>query len=256
MVWISTFEKVKKIKAIIVDDELRARDVLTNLLVRFCPTIEVIAACENLKEAVEKIKSLQPQVVFLDIEMPDYAGYEIVKFFDKIDFQIIFVTAYEHYAIRAFEIAAIDYLLKPIEIERLKQSIERLEERVQLDHQKERLDVVSQSLESKQINNLIISDRGNQYVVPFQEIIAFEALEAYSYIHTFKRTYTVSKHLKYYENLLEPTSIFFRTHKSWLINIEHVTQYNKSEMIIQLNQFSARLSKYKKAQFELLIGQK
>jgi two-component system LytT family response regulator len=113
---------VHKIKAIIVDDEESARDVLQNLLLLFCPNVEVVAKCENVLKAVDAINKEQPDLVFLDIEMPNYAGYEIVNFFDKINFEIIFVTAYDQYAVRAFEVAAIDYLLKPIDIDRLKAS--------------------------------------------------------------------------------------------------------------------------------------
>lgn len=247
---------MNKIRAIIVDDELRARDVLGNLLARFCPTIEVVSNCENVEQAVEAIRQFTPDVVFLDIEMPNYSGYEIVRFFDKIDFHIIFITAYEHYAVRAFEIAAVDYLLKPIDIDRLKQAVARIEDRFQLNHQRERLQLVSENMEHKHFNNLVINDRGNQFVVPFDEIIAFEALEAYSCIHTVRQNFTVSKHLKYYENLLEPATQFFRSHKSWLINTSFVSSYNKSEMLIHLGKVTAKLSKYKKAEFELRVGQK
>lgn len=244
------------LKAIIVDDESSARDVLSNLLLRFCPHVEVLATCENVQQAVHKIHELSPDVVFLDIEMPNYAGYEIVRFFEKIPFQIIFVTAYEHYAIRAFEIAAVDYLLKPIDIDRLKKAVERAEKQVFLDQQKQRLELVSENLENKQFSNLVVTDRGNQHVIPFKEIIAFEAMESYSCIHTTKRNFTVSKNLKYYENLLEPLPEFFRTHKSWLVNTNFVSKYNKSEMLIHLDQLTAKLSKYKKAEFETLIGHK
>lgn len=251
-----TFAAMNKIKAILVDDESSARDVLSNLLVRFCPNVEVVATSENVEQAVGKINELNPDLVFLDIEMPQYAGFEIVRFFENINFQIIFVTAYEHYAIRAFEIAAVDYLLKPIDIDRLKQAVARAEKKVILEQQEQRLQLVSENLESKQFSNLVINDRGNQHVIPFSEIIAFEAMESYSCIHTTKRNFTVSKNLKYYENLLEQLPQFFRTHKSWLINTSFVTKYNKSEMLIQLDNIQAKLSKYKKADFETLIGQK
>ncbi len=247
---------MKHLRAILVDDEASARDVLSNLLARFCPEVEVLATCENVEQAVKKINELTPDLVFLDIEMPQYAGFEIIRFFEDIHFQIIFVTAYEHYAIRAFEIAAVDYLLKPIDIDRLKQAVERASNRFLLEQQKQRLALVSENLEHKQFTNLVITDRGNQHVVPFNEIIAFEAMESYSCIHTTTRNFTVSKNLKYYENLLEPLPQFFRTHKSWFINTHFVSKYNKSEMLIQLDRIQAKLSKYKKAEFESLIGQK
>src|SRR6478735_3401789 len=116
------------IRAILVDDEESARDVLQNLLQRFCPEVTLVAKCENVMLAVDVIKKEKPDLVFLDIQMPNYAGYEIVKFFDKVDFEIVFITAYDQYAIRAFEIAAIDYLLKPIDIDRLKLAVKRVKQ--------------------------------------------------------------------------------------------------------------------------------
>jgi two-component system LytT family response regulator len=148
---------MKTIKAILVDDEEGARDVLANLLLRFCPNVELLAKCSNIPEAVEQIKSLQPDLVFLDIEMPNYAGYEIVNFFEKIDFEIVFVTAYDQYAIRAFEIAALDYLLKPIDIERLKLAVERVLIYSNKKLQEQRLQVLQESMSTKTLSNIIVA---------------------------------------------------------------------------------------------------
>ena len=116
-----------KIKTIVVDDEESARDVIKNLLVRFCPDIEIVDICTSVPEAVESIKIHKPQLVFLDIEMPNYAGFEIVNFFEEVNFEIVFLTAYEQYAIKAFEISAIDYLLKPISFARFSRAISKVQ---------------------------------------------------------------------------------------------------------------------------------
>lgn len=238
-------------KAILVDDEESARDVLENLLLRFCPEVELAAKCENLKEAVTAIERYHPQVVFLDIEMPNYAGYEIVKFFDPIPFHIIFITAYEQYAVRAFEIAAVDYLLKPVEISRLKSAVERVQQRVDTDQQSQRLDLLGKSLETRKLNNLVVTDRGQQHVLSIADIIAIEAMESYCEIYTLKKNYTVSKNLKHYEMLLEDSGDFIRSHKSWLINKKYLQSYQKTELTLHLaGGITARLSKYKKAEFE------
>ncbi len=113
---------MEKLKAIITDDEQSAQEVLETLLLKYCPNIEIVAICNNLTETVDAIRMNKPDVVFLDIEMPEYAGYEIVNFFDKIDFHIVFVTAYHQYAVKAFEISALDYLLKPIENRPIKEN--------------------------------------------------------------------------------------------------------------------------------------
>jgi len=245
---------MNKIRAILVDDEESARDVLQNLLIRFCPEVELIAKCENVLQAVEVIKKEQPDLVFLDIEMPNYAGFEIVNFFTEINFDIIFVTAYDQHAIRAFEIAAIDYLLKPVDIERLKKSVVRVKPRNNFEQQSERLSLLSNTLESKELKNIVVTDKGQQHIIPVDTIIAIEAQESYCTIHTTARTFVASKNLKYFETLFEGMSQFFRVHKSWMISKEYLRHYSKTDLNIHLaNGLIAKLSKYKKAEFEASI---
>lgn len=242
---------MQKVNAIIVDDEESARDVLENLLKRFCPKVEIIEKCENVPNAVEAVKKYQPHIVFLDIEMPNYAGYEIVDFFEEVDFQIIFVTAYDHYALRAFEVAAVDYLLKPINIDRLKLAVERASNRVELDKNKARMRVLSQSLQNKTLTNLIVTERGNQYIVPISSIIAIEAQESYCAIYTAAKKYMMSNNLKHFEELFKDSANLFRVHKSWIISKLHIQHYSRAELKIKLAEgITAKLSKYRKAEFE------
>jgi len=246
--------EVKKIRAILVDDEESARDVLQNLLLRFCPEVELLARCENLTSAVESIEKEQPDLVFLDIEMPNYAGFEIVNFFKQINFDIIFVTAYNQYAVRAFEIAAVDYLLKPIDIQRLKNAVARVVQHRDMEQQAQRLSLLSSTLEHKKMENIAISDKGQQHIVPIEQIVAIEAQESYCIIHTAGRQHIVSKNLKHFEKLLEPLPRFIRVHKSWIINKQFLQHYSKSELTIQLsNGIVSKLSKYKKNEFEAAI---
>jgi two-component system LytT family response regulator len=245
---------LKKIKAIIVDDEESARDVLANLLLRFCPEVELVGKCENVPQAVEAINKTQPDLVFLDIEMPNYAGYEIVNFFKEINFEIIFVTAYDQYAIRAFEIAAIDYLLKPVDIERLKLAITRVQQQHNIEQQAQRLALLNNTFESKQIKNIVISDKGQQHIIAIDKLIAIEAQESYCILYTSDKKHIASKNLKHFETLLESLPQFIRVHKSWIINKEHLQNYSKSDLTIRLSGgLSAKLSKYKKAEFEAAI---
>ncbi len=246
------FTHMQKLKVVLVDDEESARDVLENLLLRFCPQVELLAKCTNVPEAVKAIQTHQPDLVFLDIEMPRYAGYEIVEFFDEINFHIVFVTAYEHYALRAFEIAAIDYLLKPIDIERLKFAVERVQQLVNFQQQSERLELFRSSMENRKLEKIIISDKGQQFILPLTEILAVEAMESYCVIHTVTRKHTISKNLKHYETILSENDNFFRSHKSWLVNLEHLLHYSKSDLSLQLaHGIQAKLSKYKKAELDL-----
>jgi two-component system, LytTR family, response regulator len=245
---------MKKIRAILVDDEESARDVLENLLLRFCPDVELIAKCESVLEAVEVIKKEKPDLVFLDIEMPNYAGYELVNLLPKTDFEIIFVTAYDQYAIRAFETAAIDYLLKPIDIERLKVAITRVLNQHNLQQQAQRLSLFRDTLQDKQIKSIIISDKGQQHVIAIESIVAIEAQESYSFVHTSDKKYTVSKNLKHFETIFSGNVSFMRVHKSWIISKKHILNYSKTDLSISLTKdIVARLSKYKKVEFEEAI---
>lgn len=243
---------MKKIRAILVDDEGSARDVLENLLKRFCPNVELLDKCANLELAVESIKQHAPDLVFLDIQMPNYAGFEIVRFFEKIDFSIIFVTAYDQYALRAFEISAVDYLLKPIDIERLKSSIERVSQLESTKEYAERFHLLGKTLETNKLESIIVLDKGFQEMVQLKDIIAIEAQESYCFIHTVSdRKYTVSKNLKHFERLLADSPTFFRTHKSWIIQKTHILNYSKTLGTINMTDgTSAKLSKYKKVEFE------
>jgi two-component system LytT family response regulator len=245
-----------KIKAILVDDEESARNVLTNLLTRFCPQIEIVQTCSNVMSAVEEIKKLQPDVVFLDIEMPNYAGYELVSFFEEVNFEIIFVTAYDKYAIKAFEISAVDYLLKPIEIDRLKQAVERLITKTNLKNSSKNLTALKENLKSDVVSKIVVRKNDGQEIVAIDDIIAIEAQEAYSSIFTNNGNFLMSKNLKHFETLLENNTHFFRSHKSWIINLKKVQSFSKSTSEIQLESgLLAKLSKYKIAEFEIAIKQ-
>jgi two-component system LytT family response regulator len=245
------------LKAIVVDDEERARDVLETLIGRFCEEVAVVAKCKNLPEAVEAINTHRPDVVFLDIEMPKYAGFEIVNFFPVIDFEIVFTTAYAEHAIRAFDMAAIDYLLKPIDIARLRVAVERVRAKrgIQQHQQQQQLEVLKSQYGPDELKQLVVTSRSTQQVVQINEIIAIEAQESYSLIHTVGKKHLSARNLKFFEGLLAPDPHFIRTHKSWLINRAFVRSYSKANMTIAMEGgLACKLSRYKKEEFERVIG--
>ena len=239
-----------KIKTILVDDEESARNILSNLLLKFCPQIQVVATFSNVEQAVKGIELYKPELVFLDVEMPNYAGYELVNFFSSIDFEIIFVTAYDHYALKAFEVSAIDYILKPIEIDRLQHAVDRVIKRknkqngLAIDHLKK-------SLNETTLSSIVVVKNNYQHVLEVKNIIAIEAQESYSVIHTKQNTYLTSKNLKHYETIFEDHPRIIRIHKSWIIHLEYMLSYSKSKFEVHMeNSIMAKLSKYKKTQFE------
>lgn len=241
-----------KLKAVIVDDEESARNILFNLLQLYKADIEVVAQCENVEQAVATIQSNQANVIFLDIEMPNYSGLELVSFFKEINFEIIFITAYQHFAVKAFEVSAFDYLLKPIEINRLDQSIKNLLTKKSKENNAINYEVLKDSLNQKVVQKMIVNYLGNQKAVVLSDVVAIEANEAYSVIHDKNgMNYTMSKNLKHFENLLEDNKGFMRVHKSWIVNQAHITHVSNADYLIFLNnKIEAKLSKYKKAEFD------
>lgn len=244
-----------KIRAILIDDEQSARNVLTNLLERTSSDIDVIATCSNLEDGVKQIKELQPNVVFLDVQMPNYAGYEIVNFFEIINFEIIFITAYDQYAIKAFELNAIDYLVKPIDRQKLSLTLKKLEDKLNLKSSAIDYQTLLKSIKDKNYKKIVLPEIGNRRIINLEDIITIEADGAYSKIHLKQnKVITTSKNLKYFENVLPKEASFFRSHRAWIINLTYIDFFNKTELIITLNGLiKAKISRARVEDFERII---
>ena len=243
------------IKAIIIDDEERARNTLSSLLLNYCPEINVLATCANVPDGVLAINKHKPDVVFLDIEMPDYNGFELLGFFREIDFDIIFVTAYSEYAIKAFEISAVDYLLKPIDIDQLKNSVEKLKQKKLHSQMQEQIELLKESYKGDDIRKIALSMSNGLTFVEVSEIVLLEADGAYTtfYMKNGQRI-LVSKKLKFYEDILSNRAYFFRTHRSYFINVNYIRSYSRSEnAILMENEFSVTISRDRKQEFEALL---
>lgn len=246
---------MKTLKAIITDDEQAARNVLFQLLQLEYNSIEVIAQCKDVPETVEAIKKHQPDVLFLDIQMPNFAGYEIVNFFDELNFEIIFVTAYDQYAIKAFELNAVDYIVKPINRQRLTQAIEKVQSKIEAKKTIEQYHLLKQALKTKSLEHIVIAELGKQHIIRLEEIIALEACGAYTILHlNGKDNLTAAKNIKQFETLLPDDGSFFRSHKSWIVHKQHIQRYAKLKLELQLTGgLTAKLSRYKKEEFESLL---
>lgn len=242
----------EKWKAIVVDDEQSARNILVNLLQPYSDKLEVVATCESVNDALAAIQLHKPNLVFLDIEMPNYNGFELLNMLGSITFEIIFITAYQQFALKAFEVAAFDYLLKPIEIQRLDAAIRLFLDSKTKESEAIKYRVLQESLQDKSISKMIVQHAGSNRMLELKEIIAIEANEAYTTITDSQMNrYTLSKNLKHFENLLSENMDFFRVHKSWIVNKKWIESYNVSQLEIVLqNGIIAKLSKYRKAEFE------
>ncbi|WP_052591862.1 LytTR family DNA-binding domain-containing protein [Aureispira sp. CCB-QB1] len=243
---------MSKLKTIIIDDEASAQENLCLLADRFLPNVSIVGVFDNLMDGVDFIKKNKIDLVFLDVDMPNYAGYEIVNFVDCESFEIIFVTAYDKYAVKAFELSATDYLLKPIDIDRLKQAVQKVERNYQLLNDSEEYQALNRGVNLSFKNKIKIF---NKFIVP-ASIIAIEAEGAYSKIYFDDATdYLVSKSLGQFEKELSEFQFFFRTHKSWLVNLNQVESLNNGAYIIYLkNQIKAKVSRYKIQKFKALFS--
>ncbi|MBN8695488.1 MAG: response regulator transcription factor [Bacteroidetes bacterium] len=219
------------IKAIIVDDELGARESLSKMLEKNCKQIEVIAKADSMKTAYDSITALQPDLVFLDIEMPNGNAFDLLEKFKQINFNIIFTTAYDHYAIKAIKFSAVDYLLKPIDPEELVHAVERLEnkmgQKTELDKQFKTL--LSNVRPENKLKKVGIPDGDGLVFINLSDIIRCDSDGNYTYfILTSGKKIIASRTLGEYEQLFSDDN-FFRVHRSHLINLEHVKKYIKGE---------------------------
>ncbi len=224
-----------KIRAIIVDDEKQSRVVLRSLLESFSKEVEIIAEASNVDEAFELINEKKPQLVFLDIQMPRANGFSLLKKFAEIPFEVIFVTSFDKYAINAIKFSALDYLLKPVEVNDLQDAIAKAVKVISLK-QNTGTQIVNllHSLDSETKERKIVVHAGdNVLLVKSNDIVCIESDGSYCNITTIKNErYVSAKYLKDFEDYFGEDSTFLRIHKSCLINISHIKGYNKGEPCI------------------------
>jgi two-component system LytT family response regulator len=247
------------VRSIVVDDELKSRESLKILLEDFCQNTEVLALCQNVEEGIAAIDEHKPDVVFLDIQMQRETGFDLLARIKSINFEVIFTTAHSEYAIKAFKFSAIDYLLKPIDIEELKSALDKVEKKLH-SNISERLEHLMQNLKPAPAQNykLALPTTDGLIFVRIDEIIYCEASSNYTQIFTHDgKKHVVSRTLKEYEDLLGDHS-FFRIHNSFLINLNSIKKYVRGEggYVIMTNDKSLDVSKRKKERFLSRMGAK
>lgn len=247
------------LKAIIVDDESKSRESLQILLQDFVEGVEVRSLCQDVAEAILAIERDKPDIVFLDIQLQRETGFDLLTKLKDITFEVIFTTAYSEYAIKAFRFSAIDYLLKPIDIEELKKAVGKVEKRMN-GNITSRLTELVQNLKvgvsSSENYKLALPTLEGLIFIKTNDILYCEASSNYTQIYTADgKKYLVSKTLKDYEDLLSEHN-FFRIHNSYLINLNSIKKYVKGEggYVILNNDISLDVSKRKKEAFLNKIG--
>ena len=240
-------------KAILVDDEPDGIRTLKKMLETYCPGVEVAATCSNAVTAKQELENIRPDVVFLDIQMPGKSGLDLLTEMPEKDFEVIFVTAHNEYMLQALQYSAADYLLKPVDEDRLIEAVQRVEKKMQ-SGRKEWTETLMHNL-SKTGNpsemRLCLPTLKGFIVVKLDDIIYCEAERSYTIFHLEgKRTVMVSKSLIEYDNLLQDTQ-FIRIHKSFLINLHHVKEYQRGEggLVIMTDNAEIEVSRRKKEFF-------
>jgi two-component system LytT family response regulator len=220
----------KKIKAIIIDDEPDGRTVLRTLIKMYCPQVDIIGESSSGEQGLSMIEELNPALVFLDIDMPGMNGFSLLKRLKEITFEVIFVTAHHHYALKAIKHSALDYLLKPVDKTELIQAIEKFENSEQYTVN-ERMSFLlkNDTKEGGELKQIILNVREGYIFADIDDILRCEADGNYTQVF-FKNgeKQLACKTLKEFENILSPNN-FWRIHKSHLINLKYLKKYVKGD---------------------------
>ncbi len=245
------------IKAVIVDDEKRSRETLIGMVERYCPSIQIIGQADGCNAGVLKIKELNPDIVFLDIQMPDGSGFKVLEDLDEYNFEVIFTTAHDQYAIKAIRFSALDYILKPINPDDLKYAIEKYEQKQNKGHINKNIQVLLDNLKSPNVQpKIILNTSEGIHIVKTDDIIRCESDDYYTRFYFINDSMIlISKTLKQNEELLSEYN-FIRTHKSHLVNIKHIKSYLKNDGIILMSDDSKiPVSRRKKDKIIELLSQ-
>ncbi|MBK8522314.1 MAG: LytTR family DNA-binding domain-containing protein [Ferruginibacter sp.] len=247
-------------KAIIIDDELSGREVLKKLVQLNCPDVTVIDTLNSIETGLRSIQEDKPDLVFLDIQMPNASGFDLLNQLEKIDFEIIFVTAHDSFAIRAFKYAAVDYLLKPIKVTELIDAVYRAAERIKnnqsQDHVKFMLEKVSPAKKIFVNNKILLPTLGGYNIIEVSEITYCKSESNYTRFHfTDGKNLVVSKTLKEFESILLENN-FFRIHRSYIINLNCIAKYNKGKggEVVMKDGAILEVSREKKEEFLKLFS--
>lgn len=239
------------LRAIIVEDEKHSRETLKQLLTEYCQGVEILYAAESISEAEVAIKTHNPDLVFLDIELKTGTSFDLLESLGDINFEIIFTTAYDQYAIRAIKFSSLDYLLKPIDLDELRNAVEKAKiSRNSKTHQQQ-LEILIDNLKRGRPGRICLATQEGFEFIDTNKIIYCKANGSYTeFILTENKKILVSKHLKEYENLLDNHQ-FMRVHNSYLINLKEVKKYVKTDggYIVMNNGDAVSLSKGKRDAF-------
>ncbi len=218
-------------RAILIDDETSARTTLKSDIENYCPEIRIVAEANSVKSGITAIREFKPDLVFLDVEMGDGTGFDILEQLNPIHLKVIFTTAYDTYAVKAFKFSAVDYLLKPVDSDELIASVKKLNTFIDTKSLQNSLNALLENTKNaqKELQKIVINTSDGHYVFSINELIRFEAERNYTNVFIEKeKPLLIAKTLKYFEDLLKGQG-FERIHQSYLVNIKHIKKYSPRE---------------------------
>ena len=244
-------------KTIIIDDEHHCVGYLQVLLEQYCPSVQVVATASNGLDGISVIRQHSPKLVFLDIEMPIMNGFRMLEELGEVDFQLIFTTAYDRYALRAFKFSALDYLLKPIDAQELKHAVHRSQKALPIDTMQ--LSVLKNHLHQQNpafANKIAVPSADGFSFLDLSDIVTCEAESNYTKFHLAAgKNHLISRTLGDVEETLKDKG-FFRVHKQFLINLAHIVKYVKSDggYAVMSNGQSVAIARSRREEFVMLFG--
>ena len=244
---------------LIVEDEQRATNLIKNILTKSELSIEVIGEAKSIKTALKLINDLKPDLLLLDIELPDGTAFDLLNELGDFDQKIIFITAFEKYALKAIKMSALDYIMKPIDPDELVEAVERaVSEKDKYDDQKRLKYLLSNQKEKSQFSQIILKDKNGFQLVEIKRIIRLEAMGSYTRFNIENSDpIIISKNLKEYDSILRPYG-FFRCHKSHLINLNFIKSYSRydGEILILQDDSEVPLALRKKESLMRVLEQR
>lgn len=246
------------IRTIVIDDEKPSREVICNYLEEYCPEVEIVGTAGSVSSGFKAIKKYRPDLIFLDIELGDGKGFDLLNMFEKVEFRIVFVTAYSEYAVKAFRFSAVDYLLKPVKIDELREAVEKVHSLGGSVLNPENISTLLKNISYSPVSNptLVIPHVKGFEVLRISDIIMCKADGYCTNFHLISnRKIVSSKNLKQYEDLL-PEHNFIRVHHSFLVNLNHVCSFTKQGEIVLTEGIKASLGDAYKDGFVKKFGKK
>jgi two-component system LytT family response regulator len=238
---------------LIIDDEPLARAVLSAIITENCPEIKIIGTADDVLSGLKLIQQHAPDVVFLDVEMPGYSGFQLLEFFENIDFQVVFTTAHADFALRAFQVSAADYVLKPIQVDHIVRAVKKaLILRGDKKTANDSLSALKENLREGRVSKIALPVSGGLMFVSPDDILMLAAEGSYTNIWLADGgKMLISKKLKEFEDLLEGHPSFYRTHRSYMINLKFVKQFNSRDggVIVMSNNQEVDLAKDRRDDF-------